>query len=1029
MNLPPVPDALSGFEHPSPSLIGLQLSDAELRWLGLSLCPDYYLQATLDQRTAAKAILILRGLGGVGLATLRLCILDLAYERGISAGDANDEVQRMADPARRVISADLALSDCLGVTPELSTRLKDPAFHRRVERHAVDRFLGVLTVGHRYELLRQLVMDATYRLRHEIPAVASYKSALQEYLAPAARPTYEAIGESGPAHDRLFRRKVSTSDGRGAVGEGPSKRKAEEAAARAFLEQFASPHLRELSAQTRTAAFSTPRVSGTRLQSLGPLADAFQIPKSDAAVLNVAVTHPVRQADQAEHRNVLAQLGAAVLEVVARWTVFTEAIERARPDSDAPLALVVMAALGEEASAQMFDRLYLDDVYIRPSGLKLSLRVKADTFQALLGSAFVATRKPQPNLLPPPAAEVLLGAVHSALHRPAPALLDAKSRLQTRLVAIGLVPSYGEKHFGPAHERRFRSVLSLTDDQGRQHLTVTGKQGRSRKEADKQVAASLNRVLDVVNERLGMTDIDTWAANGKKLATFLLAQEASFAASHTAAVELTRLAQSGALGAKLLLNEQFMDFHAWAVRAEALMNHASRRPSLMQLDPFYRHLGTLKGERSGFRYTDSIELIARFVESISLEEGDISIQDSEAFRELLAMASVTRIMARPIEIRPLDALLSDITLLRRNERPSIRLNLGLPAIGVQAHAGAFHALMGLVVDELFVGALEIGVSAALKQHVNTVELTCVARPAASDRGLNQLPDSPLLHFCFNEFPGLDIAIDAPDTARISFESHPQGAEALGDIALSAYRRPAPVDFGEAEALARMLHDLKNHLVAAEVALSGGGSDRTSQLRARHEASQHLDSALSICNTIRGMRRSLAPPCAEPLDFGRFLREYFAEKYAVMPPEIELAIPSRADEIVIWTDRAYVRSILDNLIKNALEALDGPGRVECDWIADHDGSRVLLEVTDNGSGMADALMADLVAGTAVKSTKEHGSGLGMLSVVSMVGRLGGSIDGTSAIGEGTRWTVELPSLEPVEEDLQPNAEADLEFAES
>lgn len=65
-----------------------------------------------------------------------------------------------------------------------------------------------------------------------------YKSALQERAQGVAKviPRYEVVSLSGPPHQRVFRVAVSLTGDALAVGEGPSKRAAEQDAARRLLE-------------------------------------------------------------------------------------------------------------------------------------------------------------------------------------------------------------------------------------------------------------------------------------------------------------------------------------------------------------------------------------------------------------------------------------------------------------------------------------------------------------------------------------------------------------------------------------------------------------------------------------------------------------------------------------------------------------------------------------------------------------------------------------------------------------------------
>ena len=67
--------------------------------------------------------------------------------------------------------------------------------------------------------------------------LSDYKSSLQEYCAKNhVQVVYEIIGETGPEHNRVFSAKVTVTDGLSAVGEGRSKKDAEQLAARRLLE-------------------------------------------------------------------------------------------------------------------------------------------------------------------------------------------------------------------------------------------------------------------------------------------------------------------------------------------------------------------------------------------------------------------------------------------------------------------------------------------------------------------------------------------------------------------------------------------------------------------------------------------------------------------------------------------------------------------------------------------------------------------------------------------------------------------------
>ena len=100
--------------------------------------------------------------------------------------------------------------------------------------------------------------------------------------------------------------------------------------------------------------------------------------------------------------------------------------------------------------------------------------------------------------------------------------------------------------------------------------------------------------------------------------------------------------------------------------------------------------------------------------------------------------------------------------------------------------------------------------------------------------------------------------------------------------------------------------------------------------------------------------------------------------------------------------------------NALEATDPGGEVHITadlvWTAAGWCARVTVE--DSGRGM-DAETAAQVFNPFF-TTKSDGTGLGLAIAFSIAEQHGGRIDVESAPGAGSRFVVDLPSLEPGEE---------------
>ena len=90
------------------------------------------------------------------------------------------------------------------------------------------------------------------------------------------------------------------------------------------------------------------------------------------------------------------------------------------------------------------------------------------------------------------------------------------------------------------------------------------------------------------------------------------------------------------------------------------------------------------------------------------------------------------------------------------------------------------------------------------------------------------------------------------------------------------------------------------------------------------------------------------------------------------------MPAGADSAVnVALDEASLTAILDNLVKNAIEAMPKGGIIKLNWTSDSED--VIIEVADNGPGLPSAVVHGLQSGGRITSTKTGGNGLGLLSV--------------------------------------------------
>jgi signal transduction histidine kinase len=119
--------------------------------------------------------------------------------------------------------------------------------------------------------------------------------------------------------------------------------------------------------------------------------------------------------------------------------------------------------------------------------------------------------------------------------------------------------------------------------------------------------------------------------------------------------------------------------------------------------------------------------------------------------------------------------------------------------------------------------------------------------------------------------------------------------------------------------------------------------------------------------------------------------------------IEIAIRAFADLTPVLADRRALRSILDNLLSNAVRYTPAGGEIQLE--ADEVKDKIQFSVRDTGRGIE----AEKLPGIFERfgSGGEEGTGLGLALVRRLVESLGGQISVESRLGHGTTFRFALP----------------------
>jgi len=135
----------------------------------------------------------------------------------------------------------------------------------------------------------------------------------------------------------------------------------------------------------------------------------------------------------------------------------------------------------------------------------------------------------------------------------------------------------------------------------------------------------------------------------------------------------------------------------------------------------------------------------------------------------------------------------------------------------------------------------------------------------------------------------------------------------------------------------------------------------------------------------------------------------AQKYRPRALEagIDLVLDLQAGELVAEIHPGEIQQVLQNFLVNALQALDGPGRVEV-YSRGVEGG-VLVAVADNGPGFDPKLVEKLHM--PFFSTKPTGSGLGLTICAQIIKAHGGVIEAVNRQEGGAEFSFILPRPKP------------------
>src|SRR4051812_45218148 len=189
---------------------------------------------------------------------------------------------------------------------------------------------------------------------------------------------------------------------------------------------------------------------------------------------------------------------------------------------------------------------------------------------------------------------------------------------------------------------------------------------------------------------------------------------------------------------------------------------------------------------------------------------------------------------------------------------------------------------------------------------------------------------------------------------------------------------------------------------------------------------HVQTMVVLCDDLLRLTRSYLdyagliqgarPLCYGAFTIGALVREVdsqFAPLASARRIGWECVL--QGHDATVTTDASRCQQIFGNLVANALKYTPESGRVRV--VARDLGDRWEVVVSDSGPGIPEEAHAKVFEPFFRLSRDERsgieGSGLGLAICREMVDQMWGEISLTSAVGEGTEITVQLPSAAPAD----------------
>ena len=216
---------------------------------------------------------------------------------------------------------------------------------------------------------------------------------------------------------------------------------------------------------------------------------------------------------------------------------------------------------------------------------------------------------------------------------------------------------------------------------------------------------------------------------------------------------------------------------------------------------------------------------------------------------------------------------------------------------------------------------------------------------------------------------------------------------------------------------QIVHNLNNPLQAifgaldmSEIALSQSPPNHDLLVSMHKTLAKSAENLKKIIRTILFHAKDPALYQTEAVDMNAMVRDEmeFFNLNPIFRQKVTKRLRLQEDLPPVYGNFLQLKQILDNLVKNAVDAMEETREKVLTIETHSDGASVMIVIADTGEGIDQENLEKIFLADFSTKPKDKGTGLGLASVRSMVSAYGGETEVASTPGKGSTFSIRLPA---------------------